>query len=235
MISRTRRIIDGLLLIVVMFVILFMGNCYLIVKDSKDCNVLLEYKRTVVTVFGEVGAEAMGSGVLISKDGWVLTAGHCVRDVNDLRVTLSNGESYEVSEYLVPEDSNVDFGLIKLPIVVKNFRPLGNSNGVSGWIYNIGNAGGIWEGKFTFGNVYKSNLKRRFLGNTQFILSEMQIQHGCSGGGVYKYSRLIGIVSMKAGESGCLIVPSNVIKKLRNSCKPHKIGEQSSSSNISIS
>ena len=223
MISKTRKIVDSFLLVIVAISALFVGQCYLTVQDSKDCNVLLEYNKKVVTIFGKSEVEAMGSGVLISSDGWILTAGHCLRDSYNLRVTLPDGQSYKVDEYLVPKDPNVDFGLIKLPINVNKFRPLSDSNNVSGWIYAIGTSNGVWDAEFHYGTVYNPNFKRRAFNDCQYILAKMVVQHGCSGGGVYKYGRLIGIVVIIPDNGGTLIVPSSVVKSLRDTCETKKV------------
>lgn len=226
MISRTRKIVDSLLLIMSVIIALFVGYCYSCVSGSKDCNVLIEGTKNATGFLGEYTSYFMGSGVVVSKDGYVLTAGHCVRDTQKLRVTLRNGKSYEISEYFVPEDPNFDFGIIKLPADVNDFKPLGNSDLAVGWIYNIGNAKGIWEDSFFFGTVYNSHFKRMVFGKSEYILAKITIWPGCSGGGVYKYKELVGVVSMKPDEDGCLIVPTNVIKTLWGSCKSHKVGEQ---------
>lgn len=235
--SKPRKIIDSVLfdiylfniifpVVVVLIIALFIGHCYRIINYSRDCNVVLEYVQDIETIFGDkIRAECVGSGVLISDDGWLVTAGHCLRDVNNLRVTLSNGESFDVTECYLPADANVDFGLIRLPVNVTKFRPLSDSNDVSGLVYNIGNSLGYWDSKFTIGQAYNPNFKRRALKDVKWILAWLPIQPGCSGGGVYKYDRLIGVASRKPTDYGCLIVPSNVISELKESCTVHKVGK----------
>jgi serine protease Do len=157
------------------------------------------------------GSKFVGSGVIISDNGYVVTAGHCVKDADSLKVTLHDGSQYEISYYFI--DPNVDIGVFQLPVNVKNFRPLQDSNGVAGLVYNIGNAQGVWDDSCIFGTVYNSNFRRDIVcADNAFLFSKMEIFPGCSGGGIYKYGHLVGIVS-RGGPSSCFAIPSNLIKE----------------------
>ena len=212
-ISKTRKLIGNCLCIVLLVVVSFMAYLYHCSNSNKIYNVVIEGK--VNTMWGE--GNFVGSGVLISGDGLVLTAGHCVKDATHLRVTLPDGRVFDVDANSCYKDPNSDTGLIKLPTTVKNYINLADSNDVKSGdvIYNIGNAKGIWDGKVFYGWVYRNHFKRIFLGDkTEFIFAKMYIYQGCSGGGVFHYNKLIGIVVMSDGGYATFIVPSNVCSRV---------------------
>jgi S1-C subfamily serine protease len=165
-------------------------------------------------MFGE--QNYVGSGVLISKDGLVLTAGHCVEGATHLRITLSDGRVFNVDANSCYKDVNSDTGLIKLPTTIKNYINLADSNDVKSGdiIYNIGNAEGIWDNSVFYGRVYRNHYKRMFLGDkTELLFAKMTVIGGCSGGGCYHWNSLIGIIS-RGGPGVTFIVPSNVCSRV---------------------
>jgi len=179
------------------------------VKTNQSFNVLIE---GIVEDNNEISDYWVGSGVIISEDGYILTAKHCVEGSDYIKVTLPNREEFIITDFYLDEE--YDFAIIKLPIEVTQYAVLGDSNDLSkgNIIYNIGNAGGIWRDKVTFGTVYDNHFKRIILDDLEYVFSKMKVAGGCSGGGVYRYNKLIGVVSL-GGYNSCWIVPINEIKR----------------------
>jgi S1-C subfamily serine protease len=63
--------------------------------------------------------EGVGSGIVFSSDGYIITNNHVAGDATDLKVTLNNGKEYPAK--LVGADKNTDIAVIK--IEEKNLTP----------------------------------------------------------------------------------------------------------------
>src|SRR5262245_22821651 len=67
-------------------------------SNSSMAEVVEQVNRKMVKLFGAGGfrgANSYGTGVLISADGYVLTASSLMLDTADLRVHLSDGRRYQ--------------------------------------------------------------------------------------------------------------------------------------------
>ncbi len=80
-----------------------------------------------------------GSGVIISKDGYILTNEHVVHHAQTITVTLSNGQQLEGE--LVGAAANYDLALVKVDADDLPYADLGDSNDllVGEWVVAIGN------------------------------------------------------------------------------------------------
>ncbi len=89
-----------------------------------------EYKQKVYS---------LGSGVIISEDGYVLTNEHVVRDADELKVTLPDGR--EVKGKLVGQDFTSDLAVIKIEGNKFPYANLGNSDNliIGEWAIALGN------------------------------------------------------------------------------------------------
>jgi serine protease Do len=201
-----RKILHRVLLCVALVFIVWAGLLYNCARGNKIYNVIVESEQ--------YGQFSVGSGVIISEDGLILTAGHIVEDADRVRVTLPDGRIFDVNDYYV--DIENDVGLIDLPIDVNDYTVLGDSNSIipNSVIYNIGNAEGIWDSSISFGIIRNIKFKRLWFGEKcEFILAKMIVYPGCSGGGVYRWDKLIGI-AVRGGVGATIIVPSNICKKV---------------------
>ena len=125
---------------------------------------------------------SLGSGFIISKDGYIVTNNHVVGDADQITVRLSDNEEYKAK--VIGADEKTDVALIKidashsLPTL-----PLGNSADlqVGDWVLAIGNPFGLQE-TVTAGIV--SALGRTIGAGPydDFIQTDASINPGNSGG-----------------------------------------------------
>ncbi|MBW2333215.1 MAG: trypsin-like peptidase domain-containing protein [Deltaproteobacteria bacterium] len=92
----------------------------------------------------EMKQRSLGSGVVVSGDGYILTNNHVVADADEILVTLSDKKQYKAN--IIGRDPKSDLALIK--IKTENTIPaarLGNSDKlmVGDWVVAIGNPFGL--------------------------------------------------------------------------------------------
>ena len=139
--------------------------------------------------------KSLGSGFIISGDGYIFTNNHVVEKANKIRVKLANGREYDA--VIKGQDANTDIALIKinpltndLPVVI-----FGDSDKmrVGEWVFAIGNPFGL-EQTVTAGIV---SAKGRVIGSgpyDNFIQTDASINPGNSGGPLFNLSgEVIGI------------------------------------------
>ena len=150
--------------------------------------------------------EGLGSGVIISPDGYILTNNHVVGDADEITVALSTNEEYEAS--LVGADPRTDVALIKIEAKGLEAITVGDSSKlrIGDVALAVGNPLGL-EQTATVGII--SGLGRNELnitngGYENFIQTDAAINRGNSGGALVDASgRLIGInTAIQSGFSG---------------------------------
>ncbi len=156
--------------------------------------------------FGDQGVQSqagLGSGVIVSPDGYVLTNNHVVEGADDIDVTLTDGRRAKAQ--VIGTDPETDLAILKialdkLPVIV-----LGNSDTaeVGDQVLAIGNPFGVGQ-TVTSGIV--SALGRSELGiNTfeNFIQTDAAINPGNSGGALVDVNgNLVGINTAIYSRSG---------------------------------
>jgi serine protease Do len=152
----------------------------------------------------ENNGRSLGSGILISKDGEVLTSYHVVRSADIIKVRLSDQSEYEAR--LVGKDLKTDLALIKIRKSggVLPFARLGNSSQleVGDWVMAIGNPFGL-EHTVTAGII---SAKGRVIGASpydSFIQTDASINPGNSGGPLINAAgEVVGVNSAILSQSG---------------------------------
>ncbi len=88
---------------------------------------------------------SLGTGFIISRDGYILSNDHVVGDATEIIVTLSDGQ--EAEAVLIGRDPTLDVSLIK--VEAEDLKPalLGNSENVilGEWAIAVGNPFGLFE------------------------------------------------------------------------------------------
>lgn len=171
----------------------------------------------------------LGTGFIISEDGYVCTNYHVVAGVDKVKVKVDS-ESYDAT--IVGSDERTDLALLKLKSGAK-FNPVyfGDSDSVKvgDWAIAIGNPFGL-DKTFTVGVV--SAVARRDLdlmgGSQTHIQTDASINPGNSGGPLLNiYGEVIGINRMIYSQSGGNVgigfaIPINTAKAVLEQLKTHK-------------
>ncbi len=170
------------------------------------------------------GSSGLGSGVIVSTDGYILTNNHVVEDADEIRVETTDGRS--VVAKLVGTDKPSDLALLKINSTGLHAMALGNSDGVQvgDVVLAVGNPLGVGQ-TVTMGIV---SAKGRSTGSARgsvsyedFLQTDAPINHGNSGGAlVNTKGELVGINSQILSESGGgnigigFAIPSNMAKNV---------------------
>lgn len=144
--------------------------------------------------FGETGPQkqvvrGLGSGFLISEDGYILTNDHVAGNATKISVTLTTGETVEAK--LIGSDAVTDVALLKIDKKNLPFINFGNSDNIiiGEWVIALGNPFGLFEindkPTVTVGVVSALNMKVSADGNRVYkdmIQTDASINSGNSGG-----------------------------------------------------
>ena len=152
----------------------------------------------------ENNQRSLGSGIVISRDGEILTNYHVVRNADVIKVKLADQSEHEAR--LIGKDGRTDLALIKIRKTGGNlpFAKLGTSSqlDVGDWVMAIGNPFGL-ELTVTAGIV---SAKGRVIGAgpyDNFIQTDASINPGNSGGPLINASgEVVGVNSAIFSQSG---------------------------------
>jgi serine protease Do len=162
---------------------------------------------------------AGGSGCIVSKDGYILTNCHVVKDATKITVVLNNGDEYEAK--IIGTDPRTDLAVLKITAPQDlPFLTFGNSDKleVGEWAIAIGSPFAL-QATLTVGIISakgRQDLKITDLGD--FIQTDAAINPGNSGGPLLNIdAQVIGIntaiVSQSGGYMGIgFAIPSNMAK-----------------------
>ncbi len=175
-------------------------------------------------VFGsrEQYSSSLGSGVIVSADGYVVTNNHVLGDRRIENVTVSLADKRELRAKIIGVDTWTDLALLKIDATGLPVIPWGDSGRlkVAEWVLAIGNPYQLNE-SVTLGIV--SALGRANVGISQyedFIQTDAAINPGNSGGAlINSRGELIGIntaiFSQSGGYQGIgFAVPSNLVRRI---------------------
>lgn len=161
--------------------------------------------------------KSLGSGFIISPDGFIVTNDHVVRDAESIQVKLSNEKVYDAR--IVGSDQKTDIAVIKINATDLPAAVLGNSDKleVGQWAIAIGNPFGL-ERSMTVGVISatgRSNVGIETYEN--FIQTDASINPGNSGGPLLNvYGEVIGINTaiVAAGQGIGFAIPVNMAKPI---------------------
>lgn len=162
----------------------------------------------------------LGSGVIVSGDGYILTNNHVVDNADDIRVEMNDGRTLVAK--LIGTDKPSDLALIKVNTTGLHPATVGNSDGVQvgDVVLAVGNPLGVGQ-TVTMGIISaKGRSTRAGSGSYEdFLQTDAPINEGNSGGALVNIKgELIGINSQilsNGGEGNIGIgfaIPSNMAK-----------------------
>jgi Do/DeqQ family serine protease len=161
--------------------------------------------------------KSLGSGFIISKDGYIVTNNHVVRDAESIQVKLSNDKVFDAK--VVGGDQKTDIAVIKINATDLPVAVLGDSDklDVGQWAIAIGNPFGL-DRTMTVGVISatgRSNMGIETYEN--FIQTDASINPGNSGGPLLNvYGEVIGINTaiVAAGQGIGFAIPVNMAKPI---------------------
>ncbi|RII84602.1 DegQ family serine endoprotease [Neopusillimonas maritima] len=166
----------------------------------------------------------VGSGFIISEDGYILTNTHVVAGASDIHVTFTDGQEYEAE--VIGTDARTDVALIKID--AKNLKPLpiGTSTTLKKgqWVLAIGSPFGL-ESTVTSGIV--SAINRDTGDYLPFIQTDVAVNPGNSGGPLLNLGgEVVGINSQIVSRSGgfmgiSLAIPIDEAMRVVEQLKEH--------------
>ncbi|MBN8585410.1 MAG: trypsin-like peptidase domain-containing protein [Ignavibacteria bacterium] len=179
--------------------------------------------------------QGLGSGFLISDDGYIITNDHVVGNATKVVVSMTNGEHLDAE--IIGKDSYSDIAVLKINRTGLPFIKLGNSDDViiGEWVVALGNPFGLFEVNqkptVTVGVVSAMGMKlnsgeNRFYRN--MIQTDAAINSGNSGGPlVNSIGEVIGMNtliytgnSMAGGNIGLgFAIPMNKVKAIVDKIK----------------
>ena len=208
-------------------------------KNTKDSIVNIRTKKTVTAdtynpleelLFGRSGGQekresgALGSGFVVSEDGYIITNNHVVSNADEIYVKFSDGREYRTR--LVGTSPEVDIAVLKIESNEK-FKPLEFSDSdkieIGQWSIAFGNPMGLND-SMTVGVI--SAAGRSSLGIEEienFIQTDAAINQGNSGGPLIDINgKVIGvntaILSTSGGSVGLgFAIPSNLASVVKDS------------------
>lgn len=177
-----------------------------IVEKCKDSvvEITTESASSGNSIFGQYVSQGAGSGVIISKDGYIVTNNHVVSGATSLKVTTTDGTEYDAS--VVGKDSQTDLAVIKVDANNLQAATLGDSDilQVGDPAIAIGNPLGELGGTVTTGIISATDRQITIDDETMTLLqTDAAINPGNSGGGLFNADgNLIGIVNAKESSTG---------------------------------
>ena len=167
-----------------------------------------------------------GSGVIISKDGYIVTNNHVIDGADEISVKLHDGR--EMKGRVIGTDPTTDLALVKIegddfPAIV-----VGNSDAlkVGEWVLAVGNPFNLGS-TVTAGVVSAKSRGLRANQVESFIQTDAAINQGNSGGALVNVrGELVGINSMLYSPTGAysgygFAIPTSIMTKVVSDLKQY--------------
>jgi serine protease Do len=171
----------------------------------------------------------LGSGVIISSDGYILTNHHVIKDADEVSIKLSNNTEYPAK--VIGFDQGTDLALLKIESkILLVYAKFGDSNKsrIGDIVIAIGNPFGL-GGTVTTGIISSKGRDLNSNGSLvdDFIQTDAAINSGNSGGPMFNINgEVIGINTAIISPSGTnagigFAIPSNTASKVIDQLKKH--------------
>jgi len=148
---------------------------------------------------------SIGSGIIMNKEGYILTNAHVVQDAQNIGVTLNSG--IQLKAKLIGLDADTDLAVIRIKLKNPPKIPIGDSSKlkIGDIVLAIGNPYNFGQ-TVTQGIISATGKKRKRRGISffdDFIQTDADINQGHSGGALVNiFGELIGINSAIVSRSG---------------------------------
>ncbi|MDE6154785.1 MAG: Do family serine endopeptidase [Muribaculaceae bacterium] len=173
----------------------------------------------------------LGSGVILSADGYIATNNHVIDGADRLEITLNDNRTFDAT--VIGTDPATDIALIKIDATDLHVIPMGDSDDlrVGEWVLAVGNPFGLTS-TVTAGIVSAkarniSNLTQGSGGRgvESYIQTDAAINPGNSGGALVNLDgHLVGINTAIFSQTGnysgsSFAIPTAIVKKVINDIK----------------
>ena len=173
-----------------------------------------EYQKQIPR---DIREQDLGSGIIISPDGLILTNSHVVQDSDELKVTLYNQQVFDAE--IIGTDPATEIAVIRIAGTISGLQPItfGNSDSLmlADFVLAIGNPFGLGH-SVTMGIVSAKGRNASITDFDNFIQTDAAINPGNSGGALVNLKgELVGINTAFASETGGsegvgFAIPSNL-------------------------
>jgi len=177
------------------------------------------------------GSDSLGSGVVLSDDGLIVTNAHVIADQTNLTVQFTNGDIYDGPVALVGHAPERDLALLQIdrshltPAILgtadvalgERVVVIGNPQGLRHTVSEGIISGRETTGEGLFGFPYDDFA---FATGTELLQTDASVSMGSSGGGMFNANaELIGVVTFLLidGQNLNFAVPVNYIRDLLGS------------------
>jgi serine protease Do len=172
----------------------------------------------------EYKSQSLGSGFIISSDGYILTNAHVVNEADEVLVKLSDKREFKAK--IIGSDKRTDVALIKIEATGLPKATIGDPEAlkVGQWVAAIGSPFGL-ENTMTAGIVSAKGRALPQENFVPFIQTDVAINPGNSGGPLYNLAgEVVGINSQIYSRSGGSVglsfsIPINVAIDISNQLK----------------
>lgn len=174
----------------------------------------------------------LGSGVIISADGYIVTNNHVIDNAERLEVTLNDNRTFNAK--VVGTDPATDLALIKIDAKDLPVIPIGDSDAlkVGEWVLAVGNPFGFTSTVTTGivsakGRNISSITSGRGMGIESFIQTDAAVNPGNSGGALVNLNgELIGINTAIYSQTGnyagySFAIPTSIVTKIITDIKQY--------------
>lgn len=174
----------------------------------------------------------LGSGVIVTADGYIITNNHVVDGADKLEVTLNDNRQFNAT--VVGTDPTTDLALIKIEATDLNTIPVGDSDNlrVGEWVLAVGNPFGFTS-TVTAGIVsakarsISSVAHTRQMGIESYIQTDAAVNPGNSGGALVNLrGELVGINTAIYSQTGnyagySFAIPTSIVAKVMADIKEY--------------
>lgn len=141
---------------------------------------------------------ALGSGVIISSDGYIVTNNHVVSGATNVSVKLNDGTDYNAT--IIGTDAKTDLALLKIDATNLSYASLVDSDSLAlgQEVVAIGNS--LGKGTSSTNGIISALNREVTINNytMTLILTNAEVNSGNSGGGLFDMNgNLVGIVNAK--------------------------------------
>ncbi|MDE6393925.1 MAG: trypsin-like peptidase domain-containing protein, partial [Duncaniella sp.] len=167
----------------------------------------------------------LGSGVILSADGYIVTNNHVIDEAERLEVTLNDNRTFDAT--VIGADPTTDLALIKIDAKDLPIIPMGDSETlkVGEWVLAVGNPFGFTSTVTTGivsakGRSISSVSHSAPMGIESYIQTDAAVNPGNSGGALVTLNgELIGINTAIYSQTGSyagysFAIPTSIVKKV---------------------